>query len=531
MKRIILSSIKKLNPLKKLKIFQYPIKRYYSQKTDDEILKDMEQIKKIHSSNIYKIMQSESPEKLIKLILEKKLTNIDEIRFSFLYLSSFKLNDLKISKQEISQLIHIFISNINNFCDDSNNFCFFFHIISKIYNETGVIINLDILSDFLNKNSTSILLEQLNSEDLIHFSNYLEKIYKTEIMEFYHFFNYRIQPLIKKNLHNYKMGDILTLLSIMYRSKNKDISFINEIIDQMGDFKKYDRKEIMDFLFFINNLGFKEEEFTNYLLYEILKEYSNLEKIDNDLVNDNSYEQQLLKSKEEELKKTIDPMKKIELTEEIEIRKEELLKRHKEGYTQDRIEDNFDVSIYIELLHISIDTVPKSLDVIKEILFRINEKIKDLDKDYYIDLWNCIALIKKRNIKLSVVPFLKSLKKYGIQNKNLSLKNYQAKDLNGIFVSLASMKDNDQKFVHVVLNLLLPKINELTDLELVQLFISFFVYSNIFENYYLIIHKELVMRMDSLDMNHLKMIEKVLRLKKDLFSYSPLMKILNIVPN
>lgn len=44
-------------------------------------------------------------------------------------------------------------------------------------------------------------------------------------------------------------------------------------------------------------------------------------------------------------------------------------------------------------------------------------------------------------------------------------------------------------------------IKTLGNSELIQFFISFFTYSKLFENYYILIHDELLTRIDSIDIN------------------------------
>ena len=501
-----------------------------SKEEKDKIVNSFESMNKIMESDLHKVIYANSASEIIKVVNTGSIKSTEDVKFTLFYLSSYELNPENLDIVEVSRCINFFMDNFKQICNDNENLVYFLHIIAKLQESVNASINTEKLYQNLMHNSPYIIYDLYQVNDLINLSNYVGKLFKSETMLFIEYFEKNIKPQMLKNIKQLDLKESVVIVKLLADMNYLDTQIIDKIISNAQGFEIDDKKTHLQLLHLMNHLGYRNPEYFKDIINKLLQAQMLKYKENEGLKRQNEINSRLEEIETEliEAESLEDPLEYQTRKKPLEMEKRDLNKELDNLIEVRAVEDNLAIPDYIEMLNMVIEYFPEDSRLFKEILGRLFLKKSEISKPNYVDLWLTLALASKRGISFMKDPVINELKALGTRLIALSIKNYNASELHKIFASMASLKVDDKNFAFIVISTLIKNIDQLDNSELIQLFRSFFVYSNMFEDYYLKIHDEILRRLTTYKYEELNHLKDVLILKKDLFEDSPLMKLLNI---
>jgi len=462
---------------------------------DPSMMKEME----VHP--FHRVIEAEKPEDIITEILQDNLTRQEEIRFALHYLTTFDLEKAKINSLDWAKTINYFITRAKDIADDNENLLFFLHCISKLYRSTGIRVNLEQLSDFLNEDQPNVVFQLFSQTDLINISNYLIVVYERELYSFIDFFERKLKSHIIQEIPKFEAGNLISLLILLQSIEYKDPQLIGPLVERSKSLRGLNIKDKLRIVYLTSNIGSFDIELFEDLLSEVLTGHRVKEYTKEDIEDDETLTAEEKAKYEEESMLGAKPVYEIKGTGTAE---------------------SLSPSEHVEILNILAARHPEKLREIKKIMFLILESIGSLPVENYIDLWLLTSMISKRNSEFVKEPIIAALKQAGLRIPELSFKGLSMSNVSKIMISLSSMKVSDKDLVLFLINLLMNNLAQLKIQEIVHLFRAFYVYSNMFEKFFEILHDNIVKRMDELDSALYDQLREPLKLKTNKFKDSPL---------
>lgn len=493
-------------------------------------MKTFETMNRIIDSDLHKVIYANKAAEIIKVVNEGNIKSGEDIRFTLFYLSSYEFSTENLDVVEVSKCINFFMDNFKDICNENENLVYFLHAITKLQDSVNASLDTDKIFKNLMQDTPYIIYDIYEIKDLINLANYTGRLFRFETMLFIDYFEKNLKPQILKKISQLDLKDSVILIKLMSDMNYLDSQVIDKIISKAQTFDVDDKKTHLQLLYIMNQLGYKNPDFFKDIINKLLHAHILRYKESEGLQRQTEIETRLneIESEFAEAERISDALEYQTKKRVLEIEKKDLNKEFDDLIEVRALEDNLAISDYIEMLNMVIEYFPEDSRLFKEILGRLFLKRSQIVKDTYIDLWLTIAFATKRGVSFIKDPIINELKSLGTKLISLSIKNYEASEIIKVFISMASIKVDDKNFASLVIVSLLNKIDKLNNTELIQLFRSFFVYSNMFEDFYLKIHDEILRRLTTYKYEELSAIKDVLVLKKDLFEDSPLMKLLNI---
>lgn len=480
-------------------------KKASSQEIDEEDSKyfafDPSTMKQMDEHPFYRVINAQKPEEIITEILADNLKRQEEIRFALHYLTTFDLDKANVNTLDWAKTINYFITHARDITDDNENLLFFLHSISKLYRSTGIRVNLEQLSDFLNEEQPNVIFQLFSQTDLINICNYMIIIYEKELYSFMDFFERKIKKHIIREIPKFEASNLISLLILLQSIEYKDPQLIGPLLERSKSLNDLSIKDRLKIVYLTNNIGSFDDELFDDLLSEILTGHRVKLYTKEDVEDDKTLTEEEIANYEQSSEMGARPAYEIRGTDSAE---------------------SLSPSELVEILNIIAAKYPEKLTEIKKIMFLVIDSMSKIPVENFIDLWLLTSIISKRNPAFVKEPIIAALKQAGLRNPELSFKGLPVSDLSKIMIALSSMKVNDKDLILFLINLIGQNLSHLKIQELVHLFRAFYVYSNMFEKFFVILHDSIVQRMNELDSTLYDQLREPLKLKADKFKGSPL---------
>lgn len=452
------------------------------------------QLKELNDSAFCRIINAKEPDEIISELLKNELADISELKFALFYLSSFELSDLKTNQKELNKVLQLFRDKISDIANDNDNFLFYFHSYSKLVRNLPGLQECTKLTQFLDGDNFSVVFDLYSEEQIIALLSSLSIIFQHEIGSFISFFDKKVKKSLIKSTKEFTEDGLLSLLLLFQSLEYFDVDVIKVFKSTILE-NNYSRSHQIKFICVLNEMMLIDKKMVN----ELIGKLSKIAKVESE-ENEDEPEKSL-----EERKKTGDsPSDKLI---SIEFR--------------DNLAE-IPADVLVDFMYVILEHIPEKLDFIKHVFYAILSRIKTLRMDNFVDLWLIVSKLTKTNPKFVKEPILTELIRVGSSDPNFSFRNLDPNQTVQVIVSLASMKVNDKDLVGLLMEHLIPNVKYLSIENLVILFRSFFVYSNIFEAHFRFLHEEIVSKMRELTPELLKQLKDPIELKGILFKDSPL---------
>ena len=501
-----------------------------SDKEKEEVKKIYEQMTNFVESDLQKLIYANTASEIIDVINAGNIKKPEHISFALFHLAGYDIKFNEINTQKLSNAISFFLSHFKSICTENQNLIFFLHSISKLAGDDRINLDTDLLYSNLIKETPYVLYNIYTCLELINISSYVSKLFRYEKMSFINFFEKNIRTHLLSKINQMEIREVIILLKLFLDCEYKDIEVVNKIEKRVEDFEIDEKKSHLQLIYLMHLLDIRKPEFF----------HDNIKKMMQNCVIEPTTEEdakrqveiwQRLSQLDQDLIDTMSIPDNVErMTQEKLLRQEKkaLIKENDNLIRYRAMRDNLSINDYIEILNLIIEYFPEDKTLIKEVMGRLFLNKGHISSNNYIDLWLLLAYLQKKNSSFAYKPIVEELCVIGNSSLYISVSNMHGQQLLKIFISLANLRVENKDFVLAILNHLTPKLDTLTNDEVINLFKVFFVYSNLFENYYLVIHKELLKRLTSYTYDDLASLKQIFVLKKDLFGDSPLLKILNI---
>jgi hypothetical protein len=452
-------------------------------------------LKALNDSPFYRVINAGSVEEVIAEVIENNITDPTELKFSLFNLTTFDLSADKVSRKDLKKCLDVFQSRVADMAGETEDFLSFFHCFSKALRGLGEPTDVSRISEFLQNGEFNVVFELFDEAQMITLLNSIASIFMFEIGTFLWFFETKLKPVVLKELPGYSEDGQLNILLLMRSTEYRDLDLMR-VYESLSQGEEGNRNHKIKFLSIMNEMAKLKPEVVQKMVQKLSTQA---------ILSTNPQEEQEERLSEEDVQRKRGPRPDINVSVD-----------YRNAF------DEINSDVLVELGYLVLDYVPENLDFMKQLFFSVLSRHASLTTSEFIDLWLITSKLSKSNKDFVKDPIVAELRRLGIQKPHISFRTLTSEQLVQLLVALSSMKVNDTHLVALVTEMLVPHLDSLPIEDLVTLFRSYFVYSRLFEKYFVRIHDEIVAKIAQLTPELVRQIRDPIELKGELFRGSPI---------